>query len=363
MPLVGPREIRVELIWVERLAQLLRFKEAHGHADPTPKESNSLCRWVRRQRAHWDELTPQRKRALLDAGMVLDGPIAMPKSYPSLSWKQWLKGARQFKKRHGHLRLSDLRECDKILPGLYHFAYNVRSGEETITEEQRKILDQLGFDWGLPGTNAFFQARLRDLAAFKEEHGHCNVPQKSKTHRQLGQWVARLRMRREEISEARRKQLEEIGFVWDRMEELIATQWEAHFEDLLAYKEKHGDCLVSSNDPDWKSLYNWVSRTRRGRDALTAEQVQRLDRIGFVWNALRFEAAAAFEDRYAKLKAFQATHGHCRVSDANDPTGGVLKRWVVRQRDKRKRGAMSPEHEERLTKLGFHWKSRKSPTR
>ena len=58
-----------------------------------------------------------------------------------------------------------------------------------------------------------WKRRYRDLAAFQEEHGHCNVPQKG----HLGTWVSNQRASRRNgtLAEKQVAQLAELGFTWE----------------------------------------------------------------------------------------------------------------------------------------------------
>ncbi len=64
--------------------------------------------------------------------------------------------------------------------------------------------------------------------------------------------------------------------------------WEIRFQELVAYKQDHGDCLVPFR---WKNkqLGRWVLKQRelRKKDKLDAQKFKRLDELGFFWNARR----------------------------------------------------------------------------
>lgn len=55
-----------------------------------------------------------------------------------------------------------------------------------------------------------------DLVAYKAKHGDCHVPSKFRENPSLGRWVARMRHRRNELSEERVKLLDAVGFVWKK---------------------------------------------------------------------------------------------------------------------------------------------------
>jgi hypothetical protein len=49
-------------------------------------------------------------------------------------------------------------------------------------------LESLGFEWGV--CNTTWEDRLRELADYRNIHGHCNVPKNYSENTQLGKWVA-----------------------------------------------------------------------------------------------------------------------------------------------------------------------------
>ena len=86
-----------------------------------------------------------------------------------------------------------------------------------LTPHRIKALEKVGFEWQPSGRDFVkFPERLAQLAAFKEEHGHCNVPQKSKDVPGLGEWVLHLRReyRVKKLKQERIDTLEAMGFQW-----------------------------------------------------------------------------------------------------------------------------------------------------
>lgn len=153
-------------------------------------------------------------------------------------------------------------------------------------------------------------------------------------------------------------------------------RWQAKFEQLQAYKEKHGDCKVPQAWADNPSLGKWVSRQRVAKKRLdageaspgiTVEQVVQLDGLGFVWQVGKPHNLVGFGQRLEQLKLYKALHGHCNVpkcSDATDPWH-ALGIWVNLQRSmKRKydKGHTTPgitqQRIDALTGLGLDWNLR-----
>ena len=122
------------------------------------------------------------------------------------------------------------------------------------------------------------------LLKYKTKYGHCDVPAKWPENPKLGLWVTRQRsFRRRGIpAHARIARLDSIGFDWGSE----SPPWESKYAALVEYQRAHGHCRISTLDPDYAPLGNWVrtQRVRRRKGALSAEQIQRLDDLGFVWD-------------------------------------------------------------------------------
>jgi hypothetical protein len=89
-------------------------------------------------------------------------------------------------------------------------------GEETVRRSSREQL--------YPDRGAKWEAQLARLAAYKAEHGDCNVPRRWAEDQQLGTWVDRQRMGKrlldrgepsDGMTAPRAAKLEALGFVWD----------------------------------------------------------------------------------------------------------------------------------------------------
>jgi hypothetical protein len=154
---------------------------------------------------------------------------------------------------------------------------------ETLSEARRQQLDELGFVWD--PFEVDWEEGVRYLKMYKEREGHCRVPA---THKEngfrLGQWVVTRRSHSQTLSEARRQQLDELGFVWDPRE----TKWAEGFRYLTIYKEREGHCRVpQSHKENGFRLGHWVAKQRKNKDGLPVERRQALEKLGFVWSVSR----------------------------------------------------------------------------
>ena len=84
---------------------------------------------------------------------------------------------------------------------------------------------EIGFRWKAYVT---FEQHCRELVAFKEDFGHCNVPRRFANNPSLGQWCSNIRAAYNNIlkgtktninlSQGRIERLEEIGFQWQGLD-------------------------------------------------------------------------------------------------------------------------------------------------
>ena len=84
-----------------------------------------------------------------------------------------------------------------------------------------------------------WQENYRQLVAYKRKHGHCNVPNKYKS----GRWASQMRdkFKKNKLSEDHIRLLTKIGFQLCNVDD---ERWMKRYRELVAYKEKHGNCRV-----------------------------------------------------------------------------------------------------------------------
>jgi superfamily II DNA or RNA helicase len=223
-----------------------------------------------------------------------------------------------------------------------------RQGRDALSPDRYSLLDEIGFVWD--PFKAAWDEGYEYLRAYKEREDHCRVPQyyKNDDGFRLGGWVSAQRGMRTEILPERATLLDEIGFVWNKLED----DWREGYESLKAYKELHGHCLVPKRykDEDGFKLGQWVGVKRKSPDMMSLERVALLNQVGFIWDAIQH----AWEEGYEHLKSFKDQKGHCRVPrvfKSND--GYKLGTWVGNLRVHRDR--LTPESIASLDSLGFIW--------
>jgi len=221
--------------------------------------------------------------------------------------------------------------------------------------------------------NSLWNEQFELLKQYKNHHGDCLVP-KSYTTRDgvhLGKWVDNQRLqyknfqkgKKSALTQERIEKLESIGFVWE-----VQSQWNGQFKLLQQYKNDHGDCLVPRRctTSAGTNLGRWVNTQRQqykkfeeGKPShMTQERIDKLESIGFVWDAQESQWNELFE----LLQLYKNDHGDCLVPHNYTTSAGVnLGLWVTKQRQQYKKSQEGkPSHmvQERIKKLesiGFVW--------
>ena len=190
-----------------------------------------------------------------------------------------------------------------------------------------------------------FEEMFTRLLAFKEQHGHVNVPQKFAGDPQLGSWVANIRSKRkamakdgvehepdpgapaspsdsarpgrkggrQRLTRDRVQRLDDAGFAWSIANPNNKT-WEERFEDLREYQQQHGTTRVPRSSG---TLGEWVHMQRRLHNKrernFMAKKAPLLDSIGFEWHP-RKHSAVSWDDNFARLVEFGRINQHYAVS-------------------------------------------------
>ena len=171
-----------------------------------------------------------------------------------------------------------------------------------ITQGRIERLNSIGFEWD-PVADLWEQ-RFGELQAYQADKGDCNVPRRWSVNSQLGTWVDTQRTEKRKfdkgderamITPERIERLDGIGFEW----EPVADVWGQRFRELQAYQADKGHCNVPQQWPENKQLGMWVNKQRAEkrkldqgkRSSITQPRIERLNGIGFEWNARKGGAA------------------------------------------------------------------------
>ena len=158
-----------------------------------------------------------------------------------------------------------------------------RSIKDTLSQEKKDRLNDLGFDWDPLETD--WQEGFSHLKKYYESNGHSRVPAGHKTREgfPLGSWVGTQRNKKDTLSQEKKDRLNDLGFDWDPFE----TDWQEGFSHLKKYYKTNGHSKVPARHKTKEGypLGNWVARQRSIKDSLIQERKARLDSLGFVWKS------------------------------------------------------------------------------
>lgn len=136
----------------------------------------------------------------------------------------------------------------------------------------------------------------------------------------------------------------------------LYSSWDRWLGKLKAFKERFGHCNVEAGWTEEPGLAGWVSAQRawRNKGSLSDERIRRLSEIGFVWDWQTVRADETWSMWLEKLCSFKERYGHSNV-EAGWKEDPALSQWVVRQRVRKKKGALSDDQVRRLDEIGFVW--------
>jgi hypothetical protein len=317
--------------WDENFNLLVQYQKLHGNCNVAAakyEEDPKLGGWIRVQRRRKEVLTKEQRAMLNDLGFAWSR---------TRTWEENFQLLVRYKEQHGDC---NAQKKNEQYPTLGNWVSYQRKKKDTLTNEQRATLDDLGFSWIMTRT---WEEHFQLLVQYKVQHGDCNVPQKYQQESKLGQWVNIQRKRKDKLSNEQRAKLDELGFAWS-----VKRTWEESFHLLVQYKEQHGDCNVSTRYDQDPTLGNWVAHQRNKKDRLTDEQRAKLDDLEFSWSSY----STWWEENFQSLVRYKEQHGDCNVSQ-NSKQDRILANWVMTQR--RKKDKLTNEQCAKLNDLGFTW--------
>ena len=177
--------------WNERFGQLHAFTVQFGHCVvPLRYAANpNLGKWVSTQRSKYrlyqdgkpSPMTAERVRALDGIGF----DWGKSKTDFASMWRLQFQQLCEFKAQFGHCSVPQrYAAIPKLGKWVHQQRHNCRSYQDgkpsPMTEEHIRSLNGIGFDWGTSKTDlaSIWRVRFQELCEFKEQSGHCLVPQR-----------------------------------------------------------------------------------------------------------------------------------------------------------------------------------------
>ncbi|KAG7346386.1 helicase domain protein [Nitzschia inconspicua] len=245
---------------------------------------------------------PIAKRVADAASMMEQQDVARPITFEDQAhWNRMFFELMLYRANYGNV---NVKSTDEKYQGLYRWIVQLRKDykirernpeESTLTADQIKTLESVRFAFTTRGEE-HWQKNYEKLQEYKKEHGHVLVPRQCEIPG-LGDWVTSQRQQYHEyvqgkptpLTKQRKELLDEIGFQWRIRNR---PEWTMKYEELIKYKEKHGDTRVPQHYSDNRALGKWVAKQReqykllkKGKHSfLTPDRLEKLNSIGFVWS-------------------------------------------------------------------------------
>jgi hypothetical protein len=210
-----------------------------------------------------------------------------------------------------------------------------------MSQDRIELLNNIGFTWSVRKMSLITAAALNATAAlnnaavneqsiihttnlnqkwheqydklmeFKQQHGHCRVPNRYKSDEFLSWWVKsqREQYKSGEMENGRIDLLNSIGFEWSVQAEYINEnrdkKWQEQYDKLVIFQQENGHCRVPCRYESDPYLGKWVKLQRELYKCGTMKK----DRINPL-NAIGFTRCVRDTHPGQKLSADQGLHEH-----------------------------------------------------
>jgi len=279
------------------------------------------------------------------------------------SWDLMYEKAVEFHKEYGNLDVP----TNYITPDGYSLGTwlqvqrRVYNGyvDGILTPERIEKLDKLGMRWESM-SETLWKRYYKACVEYKDKYGDLLPPRSyvSNDGIQLGVWLTNMRtyrrsgMKSSFLTDEHIAALDELGMAW----EIHDFMFERFYNSAVNYLREHGDLDVPSQyvDADGNRLGVWIDKNRKyyreKNPNLTAEEIERLNSIGMMWEK---RVDRIWRVQYEELVKYKKRFGNVKVPiNYVTETGVKLGSWLSNQFEKHRLGKMPKEREDKLVALG-----------
>ncbi|MFD6329281.1 Helicase associated domain protein [Streptomyces niveus] len=267
------------------------------------------------------------------------------------SWEEYYGAARAYQQANGNTDISqDWVTTEGLRLGNWWHKQRVAYHADDLSAERQELLEKLGIVWD--PLNESWTATYQEVKHLAERQGHFVFDESVVTSQGVTvlNWCTMQRTRRRsgKLPEHRINLLNAIGFPWDGAQD----RWMRRYRDLKTIYDRRKSLLrLPATSPEAKWLEGQRVGHRNGR--LAAWQTELLKEVGIDFADRR---DAAWRTTYDTLRTFHARTGHWSPpADLVTVDGVRVQTWSRAQRQNRKNGGLSSEHEALLTAINFPW--------
>ena len=351
-----------------------------------------LGTWIHTQRNAYKgrgnfKITEEQIRLLEEIGMIFD--------VYDIKWKEKYELAKVYYEHNNNLeipqsfRTNNGYEYDENGIKLGDWIHTQRNaykdrGCSKITEEQIRLLEEIGMIFDLHGAN--WNKRYELAKAYYKHNNNLDIPYNFKTNNgyeydengiKLGTWIHTQRNAYKgrgnfKITEEQIRLLEEIGMIFD----VYDIKWKEKYELAKVYYEHNNNLEIPQSfrtnngyeyDENGIKLGDWIHTQRnaykdRGCSKITEEQIGLLEEIGMIFDVYsanwkeKYELAKAYYEYNNNLeipKGFRTNNGY-----EYDENGINLNIWIRNRRQSysgRINSKITEEQIRLLEEIGIIW--------
>ena len=269
------------------------------------------------------------------------------KNQLSADWNDYYLAACAYYQKYGDLRVNKnyVTEEGMTLGSWIQTQRKVYSGKIAGGLSQDKIekLNQIDMIWSVRKSS--FDRAYEELQKYYNDFGNLDVKARyiSDSGFPLGKWVSNLRVRVKTkgmdvvLTKEQQNRLEEIGFVWNKNDEI----WETYILAAKEYYEVNGNLQVPVKyvTQDGIPLGKWLSSLKSGwngnkkrSDTLTEEQKAQLAELGI---CMESRYVTQWNRNFELAKKYYMQQGNLNIPVSYSIDGVKLGRWISNIRCKR----------------------------
>lgn len=200
------------------------------------------------------------------------------KNYISFDWTDYYETLVQYIQNNKDTNINSIRRdvvyCELKLGEWLHRQRNDYA-QGTMERDKINLLEEIGIIWNLV-ENSFY-SNLEKLKSFIKEHKR--YPKRTEES-SLGQFMSDMRkaMKKGTLSENRINALNEIGFIWDKLE----YEWQRKYDLCKEYKELYGIVPTTSVEYDGEKIGWWINTQKKSatEGKLSIKRIELLKELG-----------------------------------------------------------------------------------
>jgi hypothetical protein len=285
--------------------------------------------------------------------------------YDDKEWNHQYEKLVEFKRKNGHCVVPYNKYKEDVTLGRWVSEQRKLHTKNKIRLDRKELLDELDLVWRVDiadNQNEQWHLQYEKLVEYKRKQGHCFVPQRYEQDKALGYWVQTQRglNTKNEMRQDRKKQLDELDFVWRVEFAGSGKQWREQYEKLVEFRRKKGHCMVPARYEHDKALGKWVAKQRglHTKNEMRQDRKKQLDELDFVWRVKIADVRdKQWRQQYERLVDFKRKIGHCMVPSNHEPNKS-LANWVQAQRASHTTNKMRQDRKDLLDEVGFVWRAR-----